>query len=75
MATTRERRPASDTDAWRAEAYEATPERQGELFSTISGLENDPLYTPDVMSKRMRSGRPRRATSSASAPSLASSSS
>ena len=23
------------------------PERQGELFSTISGLENEPLYTPD----------------------------
>jgi methylmalonyl-CoA mutase N-terminal domain/subunit len=47
MATTREPRPASDTDAWRAEAYDATPERQGELFSTISGLENEPLYTPD----------------------------
>jgi methylmalonyl-CoA mutase, N-terminal domain len=47
MATTREPRPASDTDAWRAEAYDATPERQGELFSTISGIENDPLYTPD----------------------------
>ncbi len=25
--------------------YEASPERQGELFSTISGLEVDPLYT------------------------------
>jgi len=47
MATTREPRPASDTDAWRSEAYDATPERQGELFSTISGIENDPLYTPD----------------------------
>lgn len=47
MATTREPRPASDADAWRAEAYDATPERQGELFSTISGIENDPLYTPD----------------------------
>ncbi|MDQ2983184.1 MAG: methylmalonyl-CoA mutase family protein [Actinomycetota bacterium] len=23
------------------------PERQGELFSTISGLENEPLYSPD----------------------------
>jgi methylmalonyl-CoA mutase N-terminal domain/subunit len=47
MATTREPRPGSDTEAWRAEAYDATPERQGELFSTISGIENDPLYTPD----------------------------
>jgi methylmalonyl-CoA mutase N-terminal domain/subunit len=47
MATTREPRPASDTDAWRAEGYDATPERQGELFSTISGIDNDPLYTPD----------------------------
>src|SRR5918996_1084733 len=47
MATTREPRPASDTDAWRAEAYDATPEREGELFSTISGVENEPLYTPD----------------------------
>jgi len=35
------------TDEWRRELYEAAPERQGELFSTISGLENDPLYTPD----------------------------
>jgi methylmalonyl-CoA mutase, N-terminal domain len=31
---------------WR-ERYEATPEREGELFSTISGVENEPLYTPD----------------------------
>jgi methylmalonyl-CoA mutase, N-terminal domain len=37
----------SETDEWRRELYEAAPERQGELFSTISGLENDPLYTPD----------------------------
>jgi methylmalonyl-CoA mutase, N-terminal domain len=34
-------------DEWRRELYEAAPERQGELFSTISGLENDPLYTPE----------------------------
>jgi methylmalonyl-CoA mutase N-terminal domain/subunit len=48
MATTRDPRArASGTDAWLAELYEATPEREGELFSTISGLENDPLYTPD----------------------------
>ena len=34
-------------EAWREELYDATPERQGELFSTISGLENEPLYSPD----------------------------
>jgi methylmalonyl-CoA mutase N-terminal domain/subunit len=32
--------------AWR-ERYEATPERQGELFSTISGVENEPLYSSE----------------------------
>jgi methylmalonyl-CoA mutase N-terminal domain/subunit len=37
----------SGTDEWRRELYEASPERQGELFSTISGLENEPLYTPE----------------------------
>jgi methylmalonyl-CoA mutase N-terminal domain/subunit len=35
------------TDEWRRELYDAAPERQGELFSTISGLENEPLYGPD----------------------------
>ena len=39
----------SETDEWRRELYEAAPERQGELFSTISGLENEPLYTPDTV--------------------------
>jgi methylmalonyl-CoA mutase N-terminal domain/subunit len=48
MATTEDPRARSDaTDTWKKELYEATPERQGELFSTISGLENEPLYTPD----------------------------
>jgi methylmalonyl-CoA mutase N-terminal domain/subunit len=48
VATTEE--PAGlegNTDEWRRELYEAAPERQGELFSTISGLENEPLYTPE----------------------------
>jgi methylmalonyl-CoA mutase N-terminal domain/subunit len=31
---------------WRR-SYEATPEREGELFSTISGVENEPLYSPE----------------------------
>jgi methylmalonyl-CoA mutase N-terminal domain/subunit len=48
MATTEDpRAPTSGTEAWVSELYEATPERQGELFSTISGLENEPLYTPE----------------------------
>jgi methylmalonyl-CoA mutase, N-terminal domain len=48
MATTEDpRAPTSGTEAWVSELYEASPEREGELFSTISGLENEPLYTPD----------------------------
>ena len=47
MATTDDRRTAAGRAAWRAELYDAQPERQGELFSTISGLENEPLYGPD----------------------------
>jgi methylmalonyl-CoA mutase N-terminal domain/subunit len=47
MATTEDPRSLSGTDAWRKELYEASPERQGELFSTISGLENDPLYSAE----------------------------
>jgi methylmalonyl-CoA mutase N-terminal domain/subunit len=44
VATTR--KPEIGRAAWR-ERYEATPERQGELFSTISGVENEPLYSPE----------------------------
>jgi methylmalonyl-CoA mutase N-terminal domain/subunit len=47
MATTEDRRELGGSDDWRRELYDAVPERQGELFSTISGLENEPLYTPD----------------------------
>src|SRR5438874_2849462 len=47
MATTEDPRARSDsTGEWKRELYDATPEREGELFSTISGLENEPLYTP-----------------------------
>jgi methylmalonyl-CoA mutase, N-terminal domain len=49
MATTEDPRSPSGTEAWRAERYEASPEREGELFSTISGLENEPLQTPDTV--------------------------
>ncbi len=34
-------------DEWRRDAYATSPERQGEVFSTISGVENEPLYAPD----------------------------
>src|SRR5216117_3992755 len=50
MATTEDPRAGIDsTREWRRELYEATPERDGELFSTISGLENEPLYTPETV--------------------------
>jgi methylmalonyl-CoA mutase N-terminal domain/subunit len=46
MATTEDRRSASELEAWK-ELYEATAQREGELFSTISGIENDALYTAE----------------------------
>src|SRR3954453_13526311 len=47
MATTEDKRELGGDDQWKRELYETAPERQGELFSTISGLENEPLYTPE----------------------------
>jgi methylmalonyl-CoA mutase, N-terminal domain len=47
MATTEDREGLDSTTEWKRELFDATPEREGELFSTISGLENKPLYTPD----------------------------
>jgi methylmalonyl-CoA mutase N-terminal domain/subunit len=38
---------ADAVDEWRRDLYDASPERQGELFSTMSGIENEPLYAPD----------------------------
>src|SRR3989475_5484614 len=50
VATTEDPRAKLDGAAeWRRELYDATPEREGELFSTISGLENEPLYSPDTV--------------------------
>jgi methylmalonyl-CoA mutase, N-terminal domain len=46
MATTEDRRGVDATEAWRQEVYDAKPERKA-LFTTISGLENEPLYSPD----------------------------
>src|SRR5438445_7976304 len=52
MATTEDPRiepeRQTSTEQWREELYGAKPERQGELFSTMSGVENEPLYTPDT---------------------------
>src|SRR5262249_39641435 len=45
MATTDRGERTGGAGEWR-ERYEATPEREGELFSTISGVENEPLYSP-----------------------------
>jgi methylmalonyl-CoA mutase N-terminal domain/subunit len=42
-------RKATPTDEWREELYNAVPEREGELFTTISGVENEPLATPDTV--------------------------
>jgi methylmalonyl-CoA mutase N-terminal domain/subunit len=48
VATTEDRRGLENgTDEWKRELYDASPEREGELFSTISGLENEPLYSAD----------------------------
>jgi methylmalonyl-CoA mutase, N-terminal domain len=46
MATAEERRRAHATDEWRRALYEQSPEREA-LFTTMSGLENEPLYTPE----------------------------
>jgi methylmalonyl-CoA mutase N-terminal domain/subunit len=49
MAATDDRSvDAAGIDAWR-ELFEAKPERTGELFSTISGVENEPLYSPETV--------------------------
>ena len=46
MATTEDRRRADATAEWRRELYEEKPEREA-LFSTMSGVAVEPLYTPD----------------------------
>jgi methylmalonyl-CoA mutase, N-terminal domain len=47
MATTEDRGAAESLDGWRANVYDSAPERTDELFSTISGIENEPLSTPE----------------------------
>jgi methylmalonyl-CoA mutase N-terminal domain/subunit len=46
MATTEDRGTSGSVRAWRERRYASTPERTDELFSTISGIELEPLYTP-----------------------------
>jgi methylmalonyl-CoA mutase N-terminal domain/subunit len=46
MAKTEDRGTSGSVGAWRERLYDRQPERD-ELFSTISGVENEPLYTPE----------------------------
>jgi methylmalonyl-CoA mutase, N-terminal domain len=46
VATTEEPSQLDATEQWRRELYAAKPERDA-LFSTLSGLPVEPLYTPD----------------------------
>jgi methylmalonyl-CoA mutase, N-terminal domain len=46
MATTEDPRRLDATEEWRRELYDAKPERDA-LFTTMSGLPVEPLYTPD----------------------------
>jgi methylmalonyl-CoA mutase N-terminal domain/subunit len=48
MATTEDPKAVGGTDDWRRELFDASPEREGELFSTMSGIENEPLYSPET---------------------------
>jgi methylmalonyl-CoA mutase N-terminal domain/subunit len=46
MATTEDEKRVGATEEWRRGLYEQKPERDA-LFTTISGLDVEPLYTPD----------------------------
>ncbi|TML19960.1 MAG: methylmalonyl-CoA mutase, partial [Actinobacteria bacterium] len=46
MAKTEDRSASDSVETWRETLYAAVPERD-ELLSTISGLETEPLYTPE----------------------------
>src|SRR3954469_8380764 len=48
MATTRDRRRAHAPEEGRGALYEQHPEPDA-LFTTMSGLENEPLYTPETV--------------------------
>src|ERR687888_636671 len=46
MAKTEDRGTSGSVGAWRERLYDRLPERD-ELFSTISGVDTEPLYTPE----------------------------
>jgi methylmalonyl-CoA mutase, N-terminal domain len=47
MAKTENREAAGSVRSWRKRLFDRAPERQDELFTTISGIESDPLQTPE----------------------------
>ncbi|MBA2740963.1 MAG: methylmalonyl-CoA mutase, partial [Actinobacteria bacterium] len=47
MARIEDREASGSVRAWREGPFAREPERHGELFSTISGIEPEPLYAPD----------------------------
>jgi methylmalonyl-CoA mutase N-terminal domain/subunit len=49
MSATEGRTGVGGVERWRRDVYDATPERDGELFSTISGLPAEPLATPETV--------------------------
>jgi methylmalonyl-CoA mutase N-terminal domain/subunit len=49
MATTEDRRKSDATGEWLRDRYESAPERTDEALTTISGIEVDPLATPDTV--------------------------
>jgi methylmalonyl-CoA mutase N-terminal domain/subunit len=49
MSAAEGRTGVGGVERWRREVYDATPERAGELFSTISGVPAEPLATPETV--------------------------
>jgi methylmalonyl-CoA mutase N-terminal domain/subunit len=47
MSKTEDRETSGSIDDWREGVYGRAPERTDELFSTISGIQPEPLYTPE----------------------------
>jgi len=47
MARTEHRGTAGSVRSWRQNVYDRAPQRSDELFTTISGLEPEPLHTPE----------------------------
>jgi methylmalonyl-CoA mutase N-terminal domain/subunit len=47
MARIEDREASRSIRAWRERLFDSAPERGDELFSTISGIDVEPLYTPE----------------------------